>query len=91
MPCFNAVVSHVPLLSEPDWYARAKLGGVANLSGETLGNSALFASVVWMRRETKHRIRQHSHDWAVGGGLCILVRTNWPTVAPKPERKALKG
>lgn len=63
------------------------------LSGDTAGKSDLLASVVWIRREAMKRVNcQYAFDIVYLGNVeHSPVNTNCPTVAEKPERKALKG
>src|SRR4051812_18360730 len=58
-------------------------------SGDTEGKSDLLASVVWIRRDATHILSASCLDLELRRP--IPVRTNCPTVAEKPERKALKG
>lgn len=59
----------------------------------TLGKSDLFCSSVCMRRETITTSSAKGDEEMDQGheDQYIPVRTNWPTVAAKPARKALKG
>ena len=72
-------------------------GKTPYLSGDTEGKSALFASVVWMRSDAEQgddELASASGRYSGKGGGHngdLPVRTNCPTVAEKPERKALKG
>jgi hypothetical protein len=65
--------------------------GLPHLSGDTDGKSDLLASVVWIRREAGQFSCQGFLRKSLTMSIYIPVRTNWPTVAEKPDRKALKG
>ena len=58
------------------------------LSGDTEGKSLLLASVVCIRNETGF---VSTSSWTPDGNRHSPVKTNCPTVAENPDRKALKG
>lgn len=70
-------------------------------SGDTAGKSLLLASVVWIRNEAVvlllytrvsflFVLHEHSH-YILDNGKNVPVKTNCPTVAANPDKKALNG
>ncbi len=69
-----------------------KGGTVTYRSGDTDGKSPLLASVVWIRNEATPFVSIKQPSQAIHPTSQDLpVRTNCPTVAENPDKKALNG